>query len=126
MAGRGRCLTAFLRAMRFGTTLAFPVIAVIEGSVKRGIAVKGTISYAKSGYPMLEEWRGVELTERVMIESTDGADAAEGGRGTVVERRQHPRGGIVRELENITYTALRRYGFIGEVAQQGFTETALG
>jgi hypothetical protein len=34
--------------------------------------------------------------------------------GGMVERRQHPRGGIVTRVEDITYSVLRQYELIGE------------
>jgi hypothetical protein len=35
-----------------------------------------------------------------------------------IERRQHPREGILGQLEDITYTVLRKYGITGEVTQE--------
>jgi len=32
-----------------------------------------------------------------------------------VDRRQHPREGVMGQLEDITYAVVRRYGVIGEV-----------
>jgi hypothetical protein len=33
-----------------------------------------------------------------------------------IERRRHPREGILRQLENIAYTILRKYSIAGETA----------
>jgi len=35
-----------------------------------------------------------------------------------VERRQHAREGILGQLENITYTVLRKYGITGETIRE--------
>jgi len=35
-----------------------------------------------------------------------------------VERRQHAREGILRQLENITYSVLRKHGITGEVSRE--------
>ena len=35
-----------------------------------------------------------------------------------VERRQHPRHGLIGHLEDVTYTALRRYGLIERSGEQ--------
>jgi len=32
-----------------------------------------------------------------------------------IDRRQHPREGVIRQLEDISYAALRRYGIAGTV-----------
>jgi len=32
-----------------------------------------------------------------------------------IDRRQHPREGVLGQLEDITYAVVRRYGVIGEV-----------
>ncbi|HYL12491.1 MAG TPA: hypothetical protein VEV41_05630 [Terriglobales bacterium] len=35
-----------------------------------------------------------------------------------IERRQHPREGILGQLENITYGVLRKYGILGEARRE--------
>ena len=35
-----------------------------------------------------------------------------------IERRQHPREGVLGQLENITYTILRKYGIAGEATRE--------
>jgi len=88
--------------------------------------VNRTNNFVRSAYPMLKEVHPVERMERVALGPPDREVARKNDQATVVERRQYPRDGVVREIENITYSALRRYGLLGEVAQQGFiTETAL-
>ena len=42
---------------------------------------------------------------------------------TIVERRHRPRTGILAEIENITYAALRKYGIEGSMAQQNSEST---
>lgn len=38
--------------------------------------------------------------------------------GTFVERRKHSRHGVMGELENITYSVLRKHGVISESGQK--------
>ena len=35
----------------------------------------------------------------------------------IMERRQHPRQGVIAEIENLTYSVLRRYGINGPTEQ---------
>jgi len=43
---------------------------------------------------------------------------------TNIERRQRERTGVLAEIENITYRALRKYGIDGAAAQQTPAGTA--
>ena len=36
----------------------------------------------------------------------------------ITDRRRHPRQGVFAEIENITYSVLRRYGINGPTEQQ--------
>jgi hypothetical protein len=40
-----------------------------------------------------------------------------------IERRQHPRDGILGQLENITYGVLRKYGITGEAGRETVSGT---
>jgi hypothetical protein len=35
----------------------------------------------------------------------------------IMDRRQHPRGGVIAQIENLTYSVLRRYGINGLTEQ---------
>ncbi len=35
----------------------------------------------------------------------------------ILDRRQHPRAGVIAEIENLTYNVLRRYGIRGPTEQ---------
>jgi hypothetical protein len=44
-----------------------------------------------------------------------------------IERRQYPRHGVMGHLENVTYSALRRYGLIERSGEQiGSSMSAIG
>jgi len=36
---------------------------------------------------------------------------------TIMDRRERPREGVIAEIENLTYSVLRRYGINGPLAQ---------
>lgn len=42
-----------------------------------------------------------------------------------IDRRQHPREGIIGQLEDISYAALRRYGVIGGVKADSMKSVTL-
>jgi len=44
-----------------------------------------------------------------------------------IERRQHPRHGVIGHLEDVTYSTLRRYGLIERSGEQiGSSMSAIG
>lgn len=78
--------------------------------------MKNIQSSAKSSCPTLQPLRGIEGTKDVITGGRDGAISTVNSHESIVERRQYPRGGIVRRLEDITYSVLREYELIGEAA----------
>ena len=78
--------------------------------------MKNLHSSAKSSCLTLESLRGIEGTEGVITGGRDEAISTVNGHESIGERRQHPRGGVVGRLEDITYSVLRDYELIGEAA----------
>ena len=80
--------------------------------------MKNIHSSAESSFPMLPLVRGIEGKEGGITGRTEGAILTVNGRENIVERRHYPRGGVVRRLEDITYSVLREYEIAGEAASE--------
>lgn len=78
--------------------------------------MKDIHSSAESSCPTPQALRGIEGTEDVITGGRDGAISTVNRHERIVERRQYPRGGVVRQLEDITYNVLREYELIGGAA----------
>ena len=80
------------------------------------MAMKDTHNSANSSFPTLQALGGIECIDEVITRELNGALYAVNGPKSIVERRQHPRGGLVTRLEDITYSVLRDHELIGKAA----------
>jgi hypothetical protein len=76
--------------------------------------MKSTPSSATSCCPTSEALRAIECAERVA--GLDSAMSAVKDHQSLVDRRQHSRGGVLTRLEDITYSVLREYELSGVAA----------